>query len=76
MMTSEKRTILVFVSGVDTDFSEQVAIPWCTAHNDMASWDALDEQCWARSHQGPGEGECVISMGGPDHKWWKDASTG
>ena len=45
----------------------QEAIPWCTTHSDVASLDA--EKCWAYVVE---PGACVISSGGPDHKWWKD----
>ncbi len=53
------------------DVYKQTAIPWCTTHDDIASWDALNERCWAYGRTTT-EGACVISTGGPDHKWWMD----
>ena len=51
---------------------DQEAIPWCTTH-DMSIY-LIDGVCFAgwmlinRGEVAP----CEISMGGPDHKWWKD----
>ena len=43
------------------------AIPWCTLHDRMIFLKRpLD--CGAPLD----DEECVISTGGPDHKWWKD----
>ena len=50
------------------------AIPWCLSHDDMASWDDLDENCWAAKHNGERD-ECVISRGGPDHPAWRIENT-
>ena len=51
---------------------DQEAIPWCTTHDNIECDGAEYPTCWARIH-GETEGDvCVISHGGPDHKWWKD----
>ena len=60
-----------YMRNVDAKLFLQQAIPWCIAHDDMASWDALDERCWAYG-RATVEGACVISHGGLDHKWWVD----
>ena len=52
------------------------AIPWCTTHDskrlghnpelcEFAAWYSNQDK-----HQIGGQ-NCVISTGGPDHKWWK-----
>ncbi len=51
----------------------QTAIPWCTRHDSKAyvREDDLASSC----QQADGYGwidQCVISTGGPDHKWWRD----
>lgn len=43
----------------------QTAIPWCTTHDREAKFDK-------GKLVGQGEKVCVISNGGPDHKWWID----
>ena len=48
----------------------QEPIPWCTTHDRMMD-DELARQRWCYE-AGSDEQPCVVSMGGPDHKWWKD----
>lgn len=43
-------------------------IPWCTTHN--TSVGAESSVCDYGDLSG--HGGCVISTGGPDHKWWRD----
>ena len=63
------------------------AIPWCTTHNqialgvdayavcyDPAQVPAHQLDYWGQSEPAPNRDGCVISTGGPDHKWWKDES--
>ena len=71
------------------DVYKQRAIPWCTTHDDRATY--MQDECrfvqqfgnepeGSMLHQAfelaaqfiSGGAECVISTGGPDHKWWKD----
>ena len=48
----------------------QTAIPWCTTHDQRANKDFYGEwSCWAETT----DIRCVISLGGSDHRWWKDA---
>lgn len=47
---------------------EQTPIPWCTKHNQKASKNRDGEwTCWHWRAK-----NCEWSLGGPDHKWWKD----
>ena len=43
------------------------AIPWCTTHDSRVE----DDYCHHadRSHN---IGDCIVSTGGPEHKWWMD----
>ncbi len=73
-MTSETRTVMVgrqlvpggFGVGYDGT-SSQTAIPWCTIHNVS---DVVGNMCSLRQLGV----DCVISRGGPDHKWWRDTA--
>lgn len=78
-MSSEPETRTVMVGrqlvpggfGVGYDgASSQTAIPWCTTHDRMMD-DELARQRWCYE-AGSDEQPCVVSMGGPDHLWWKD----
>ena len=44
-------------------------IPWCTTHSSPVLHFDFNEKCWAYVVE---PGACLISTGGPDHKWWKD----
>ncbi len=51
------------------------AIPWCTTHDFGECHCGHVEVCHCQSHDAVSAGPintCVISTGGPDHKWWKD----
>ncbi len=50
----------------------QTAIPWCTYHNYAAVYDRGYHHCQEQSEGHGGRDSCVISMGGPTHKWWVD----
>ncbi len=55
-------------TGLGDDRIDQTAIPWCTVHD--ASKIEAD---WRPATCGAGDGQaCLISTGGPDHKWWRD----
>ncbi len=43
----------------DCDALSARSIQWCLAHDDMASWDALDKRCWAYGRTAT-EGNCVM----------------
>jgi hypothetical protein len=48
------------------------AIPWCTTHN--AQGTPL-QSCWVgNTPYTDAHKDCVISTGGPDHRWWVDAA--
>ncbi len=58
---------------------EQSAIPWCTTHNEQRPNGDHQDRCWFSWRyqvlMPDGEiatGECNISLGGLDHKWWQD----
>lgn len=51
--------------------SQQQAIARCITHN--LGGLLIDDQCVAGAMSGAAPDVCVISRGGPDHKWWKDA---
>ena len=65
--------------------SNQQAIPWCTTHDEkLPNGPELEKdepRCWFDYFYGVKDSDgnridplmCVISTGGPDHKWWKDA---
>ncbi len=57
------------------------AIPWCTFHDRPlgtgaggGDFNPLDEACFVppTAKDILGLYDCVISTGGPDHKWWVD----
>jgi len=60
------------------------AIPWCTTHDeklpDGPELEKVEPRCWFDYFYGVKDGDgnrvgslmCVISTGGPDHKWWMD----
>ncbi len=59
--------------------ADQVAIPWCTTHDNGACYyngAVYETGCWTHdnisSRSTANWPDCVISQGGPDHKWWKD----
>ncbi len=69
------------VFGVDGDMMpvEQDAIPWCTFHKRPLGTGAggdylMSEVCAAPPTETdiPEIYDCVISTGGPEHKWWVD----
>ena len=63
----ETRLVLLEPREVDRQLgftSEQTPIPWCTTHDTKGDNTHL---MFRR-----GQKICVISTGGPDHKWWKD----
>ncbi len=51
-------------------------IPWCTTHNNQLHGklgeDAIEGlwQIWCLFNDS--DMPCVVSTGGPDHKWWRD----
>ena len=59
-------------------------IPWCTTHDrdaHMTTWSVKEQQ---QTPGGCGEvrlsdecyediTRCIVSTGGPDHKWWRDS---
>ena len=60
---------------------EQQAIPWCTFHDRPlgtgaggGDFNPLDEACAVppTTKDTLGLYDCVISTGGPSHKWWVD----
>ena len=59
--------------GVIWSFDEPIhyltAIPWCTTHDRMMDSEDPERYCF---EAGSVDDPCVISTGGPDHKWWKD----
>lgn len=67
MMTSPVTRSLLGWEHENPDVYNQVAIPWCTTH-DHQSNESL-HACLAGIIK---EGECHISTGPPDHKWWRD----
>ena len=75
-MSIEHRTRLEY-QGVDDDgiyqfpMQKVVAIPWCTTHNERFSHTNSDE-CAVGYWNSDVNSSCVISSGGPDHKWWMD----
>ena len=60
----------VITSLEDQTIIEQTAIPWCTEHDVTMIPD--EPSCDARYNENP----CVLSVGGPDHRWWQDVVTG
>ena len=71
-MTEPETRSLLGWEHENPDVYNQEAIPWCTTHDNIECDGAEYPTCWARIH-GETEGDvCVISHGGPDHKWWKD----
>ena len=46
---------------------DQKVISWCTTHDKSSTYG---KSCAVATDDGP---VCVISSGGPDHKWWQDA---
>ncbi len=53
---------------------EQTAIPWCTTH-DRSMTDEFVECDWSALQVEAGRfggAGCVVSSGGPDHRWWQD----
>ena len=76
-MTSETRILFIHSGEGFDEWDEitQTAIPRCTAHN---MGGLIDDRCVAGQMRidDPTSDEpagCVISRGGPDHKWWRDA---
>ena len=61
---------VVCTSLADHTLVDQRAIPWCTTHD--AEQADYDDICWKGVWRPNAGGVCVISTGGPDHKWWKD----
>ena len=53
-------------------WGKQEAIPWCTTHDDFAHDTTCSAFIVAVEHDSDVPAACVISMGGPDHKWWVD----
>jgi hypothetical protein len=53
-------------------WSAQKAIPWCTTHG--CSLSGRGGVCLKRLAAGrPDQMDaCVLSFGGPEHKWWHD----
>ncbi len=60
---------------------EQQAIPWCTFHRRPlgtgaggGDFNPMDETCAHPPENVPMPEiyDCVISTGGPEHKWWVD----
>ena len=51
----------------------QQAILWCTTHDSklIARGDMCQDKSWS-TLAGLDSGVCVISTGGPEHKWWRD----
>ena len=51
-------------------------IPWCTTHDREAveyeHTEGMYDECWLAIWTSHNKGVCRISVGGPDHKWWKD----
>lgn len=67
-----------YIRNHDAEKVTQEAIPWCTTHDMKVTighkyrewiWDgcivAVNE--WRDNTD-----TCVVSEGGPDHKWWQD----
>ena len=54
-----------------------VPIPWCTAHDRQAviqEFGLPPDECWQvvwANELGVEYDLCRISVGGPDHEWWK-----
>jgi len=71
-MTSEIRLVVMVPIPhelIIDDYLTQTAIPWCTTHDSSMTTDG--QRCLVQTIFDYAEG-CVISTGGPDHKWWKD----
>ena len=50
---------------------KRTAIPWCTIHDNIAG--TTENGCKGFTKWDVKSGyDCMISTGGPDHKWWKD----
>ena len=52
---------------------EQTAIPWCVTHDSNIN-GPVDYCAWSESQYPIDKLDCAISLGGPDHKWWRDDS--
>ena len=67
---SDTRTLWAVSSHRGKAVLKQQAIPWCTAHGSKGTKDGpdCDLKLFAEDFGIP----CVISTGGPDHKWWVD----
>ena len=70
----------VITSLEDHTIIDQEAIPWCTTH-DMNVTIGHKYRTWiwdgciaAVTEWRDDTDSCVISTGGPDHKWWFDGS--
>ena len=50
----------------------EVAIPWCTTHEQAAIPGNITMPACRHAVDVDQVEDCVISMGGPDHKWWVD----
>ena len=61
----------VITSVTDHTIIDQEAIPWCTKHDHMA--ERTRDGNWLNECAFDPE-FCMISTGGPDHKWWCDGS--
>ena len=75
--TIEERTVYRLANSVWHDTVVQRAIPWCTFHKRSVERGAqlLDKPVACSFHtdmRDPDYGDCVISTGGPEHKWWVD----
>ena len=80
---SDTRTMWKPIQGADIRLTQpietvgQQAIPWCTTHKRSVERGAqlLDKPVVCSFHtdmRDPDYGDCVISTGGPEHKWWVD----
>ena len=64
-MTPETRSL-------NPDVYNQTAIPWCTTHDEGAVADGFIV-CRVGVVLGElAQTNCLISTGGPNHKWWRD----
>ncbi len=77
---SEPQTRVLFDAEAEVaDAYKQTAIPWCTTHDSKQAStpdrreNLVCEQWWIMAGRSDAMwGTCVISTGGPDHKWWED----
>ena len=73
MSEPETRTLYEWPDANEvTDAYVQEAIPWCVKHDSMAEDNYMCDVEVGSPTDKNVKPDCVVSTGGPDHKWWKD----